>query len=166
MSIVLNTDFKGEYKVPNTCFDELDVFIEKYEKHYLLQLLGAELYGLFKADLTVIDPQTPQTARFLSVFNEFDLDISACLFSSSGMRKMLVKFIYFHYVRESQLLNTVGGTVSNAVELGLPASYKSNIIQAFNEGVDDFKTIQWYICDNTTDYPEENTQYLDYTSGI
>ncbi len=93
MSIVLNTDFKGEYKVPNTCFDELDVFIEKYEKHYLLQLLGAELYGLFKADLTVIDPQTPQTARFLSVFNEFDLDISACLFSSSGMRKMLVKFI-------------------------------------------------------------------------
>lgn len=166
MSIVVTTDFKGEYKLPNTCFNELETFIEVYTKKYLVKLLGADLYALFIADLTTTDPQEPQTARFLSIFNAFDIDQSDCVFSSDGIRKMLVKLIYFHYVREGQLLNTAGGTVSNAVELGLPAPYKNNLVQAFNEGVADFKVIQWYICENEADYPEENTQYLDYTSGI
>jgi len=34
MSIVVNTDFKGEYNVSKNCYDQLDTYIEKYEKKY------------------------------------------------------------------------------------------------------------------------------------
>jgi len=166
MSIVVNTDFTGEYNISKNCYDQIDFYIEKYEKKYLLKLLGAELYDLFISDLTVTNPQVPQTQRFLDIFNSFNIDESSCVVTSEGIRKMLTQLIYFHYVRENQVINTAGGTVSNSVELGLPASFKGNIVQAYNEGVDNSHAIQWYICDNSTDYPEENIQLLENTSGI
>jgi len=166
MSIVVNTDFKGEYNVSKNCYDQLDTYIEKYEKKYLTKLLGAELYGLFKADLTVTDPQVPQTQRFIDIFDEFSIDENYCVIYSDGIRKMLTQLIYFHYVRENQVVNSATGTVSSAVELGNNASFKGNIVQAFNEAVDNSHAIQWYICDNPTVYPEENIQILRYTSGI
>jgi len=166
MSIVVNTDFTGEYNISKNCYDQIDFYIEKYEKKYLLKLLGAELYDLFISDLTVSDPQVPQTQRFLDIFNSFNIDESSCVVTSEGIRKMLTQLIYFHYVRENQVINTAGGTVSNSVELGLPASFKGNIVQAFNEGVDNSHSIQWFICDKSDIYPEENIQLLENISGI
>jgi hypothetical protein len=166
MSIVVNTDFKGEYNVSKNCYDQIDFYIEKYEKKYLLKLLGAELYDLFIADLTVSDPQVPQTQRFLDIFNEFAIDENYHIVYSQGIRKMLTQLIYFHYVRENQVVNSATGTVSSNVELGLNASFKGNIVQAFNEAVENSHSIQWFICDNPTIYPEENIQILRFTSGI
>ena len=166
MSIVVKTDFIGEYNVSKTCYDQLDTYIEKYEKHYLLKLLGGELYSLFIADLTVNDPQIPQTTRFINLYNPFYDDYESCLVISEGIRKMLVQFIYFHYVRELQFTNSASGTVTNSVELGINAKYQANIVQAYNEGVKNAQAIQWYICKNEDVYPEENIQEVEYTSGI
>jgi hypothetical protein len=79
---------------------------------------------------------------------------------------MLVQFIYFHYVRENQVINTAGGTVSNSVELGLNASFMGNIVQVYNQGVKNAHCMQWYIHENELEYPEENKQPFEYTSGI
>ena len=166
MSIVVKTDFKGEYNVSKNCYDQLDTFIEKYEKKYLIRLLGAELYNLFNADLTTTTPQVPQTQRFIDIFNEFNIDDEDCLYCSDGIRKMLVQLIYFHYVVEIQTENTAGGTVTNSVELGVNASYKNNLVLVYNEGITNAKNIQWYIWDNELEYPEENMQKFEYTSGI
>ena len=166
MSIVVKTDFVGEYNVSKTNYDHLDTYIEKYEKHYLLKLLGGELYGLFIADLTITDPQIPQTTRFINLFNAFYEDYEEQLIISEGIRKMLVQFIYFHYVRELQTENSASGTVTNSVELGVNAKYKGNIVTVYNQGVKNAQAIQWYICKNEADYPEENIQEIDYTSGI
>tara|TARA_R110001606_G_scaffold91591_3_gene204249 strand:+ start:1640 stop:2140 length:501 start_codon:yes stop_codon:yes gene_type:complete len=166
MSIVVKTDFRGEYNISKNCYDQLDFFIEKYENYYLVRLLGAELYTLFIADLTVTNPQIPQTSRFLNIFNLFNIDDNNCIVISEGIREMLVQLIYFHYVRESQVINTAGGTVSNSVELGLNASFMGNIVQVYNQGVNNSHSIQWYICDNLNVYPEENIQILQNTSGI
>jgi hypothetical protein len=166
MSIVVKTDFKGEYNVSKTCYDQLDFYIEKYEHYYLVRLLGAELYTLLISDLTATDPQVPQTARFLSIFNSFDVDNGSCVVSSGGIRNMLVQFIYFHYVRETQTENTAGGTVTNSVELGVNAKFMGNIVQVYNQAVDNSHSIQWYICDNIEDYPEENIQLIENTCGI
>lgn len=166
MSIVVKTDFVGEYNVSKTNYDHLDTYIEKYEKHYLIKLLGGQLYGLFIADLTITDPQIPQTTRFINLFNAFYEDYDEQLIISEGIRKMLVQFIYFHYVRELQTENSASGTVTNSVELGVNAKYKGNIVTAYNQGVKNAQAIQWYICKNEADYPEENIQEIDYTSGI
>lgn len=166
MSIVVKTDFKGEYNVSKTCYDQLSFYIEKYEKYYLLKLLGAELYDLFIADLTVTDPQVPQTQRFIDVFDAFNIDESNCVVQSEGIRVMLTQFIYFHYVRENQVENTANGTVGNNTELGTPKPYFGNIVQVYNQAIDNSSTIQWYIYDNNSTYPEENIQILPYMSGI
>ena len=166
MSIVVKTDFKGEYNVAKTCYDQLETFIEKYEKKYLTRLLGAELYTLFKDDLTTGTPQVPQTQRFTNIFDEFSIDDHDCLYCSDGIRKMLVQLIYFHYVVELQTENTAGGTVMNSVELGVNAAYKNNLVIAYNEGITNAKNIQWYIWDNELEYTEENMQKFEYTSGI
>ncbi len=79
---------------------------------------------------------------------------------------MLVQFIYFHYVRETQTENTAGGTVTNSVELGVNAKFMGNIVQVYNQAVDNSHSIQWYICDNIEDYPEENIQLIENTCGI
>lgn len=168
MAIVLSTDFVGEYAIPQTCFNsvEFDFFIEKYEKVYLVQLMGAELYDLFIADLDGATPQAPQTQRFIDIFEEFQIDDSICLIVSEGMRKMMVQFIYFHYVRENQTLNTANGTVTNSVELGTNAAFQGNIVQAYNQGVRNAHGIQWFILDDHTVYTEENVQPFLFTSGI
>ena len=166
MSIVVKTDFVGEYNVSKTNYDHLDTYIEKYEKHYLLKLLGGQLYGLFISDLTITDPQIPQATRFINLFNSFYEDCEEQLIISEGIRKMLVQFIYFHYVRELQTENSASGTVTNSVELGVNAKYKGNIVTVYNQGVKNAQAIQWYICQNEADYPEENIQEIDYTSGI
>jgi hypothetical protein len=166
MSIVAKEDFKGEYNISKNCYDQLDFFIEKYENYYLVRLLGAELYTLLISDLTATDPQVPQSVRFLNIFNPFSIDQHSCLYYSEGIREMLVQFIYFHYVRENQVINTAGGTVSNSVELGLNASFMGNIVQVYNQGVKNAHCIQWYIHENELEYPEENKQPFEYTSGI
>ena len=79
---------------------------------------------------------------------------------------MLTQFIYFHYVRENQTLNTASGTVTYSVELGTNAAFMGNIVQVYNQGVKNAHAIQWYICDNSATYPEENMQAIEYTSGI
>jgi hypothetical protein len=79
---------------------------------------------------------------------------------------MLVQFIYFHYVRESQVINSASGTVTNSVELGVNAKFMGNIVQVYNQGVKNACSIQWYINENELEYPEENMQPFEYTSGI
>lgn len=166
MSIVANTDFVGEYKISQSCFSELDTYIEKFEKEYLCQLLGAELYDLFVADLTIATPQVPQATRFLDIFNAFNIDDSTCVRKSEGMRVMLKQFIYFHYMRDSNFQQTPTGVTRNVQELGEILPYNGwNLVRSFNEGVENYKEIQWYICDNMEDYTEENTQKLEFISG-
>ena len=166
MSIVVKTDFKGEYNTSKTCYDQLDFYIEKYENYYLVRLLGSELYNLLISDLTATDPQVPQTTKFLNVFNPFSIDEHSYLYYSEGIRKMLVQFIYFHYVRENQVINSASGTVTNSVELGVNAKFMGNIVQVYNQGVKNACAIQWYINENELEYPEENMQPFEYTSGI
>jgi len=166
MSIVVKTDFKGEYNISKTCYDQLDFYIEKYEHYYLVRLLGAELYTFLISDLTATDPQVPQTTRFLNIFTAFSIDAHSCLYYSDGIREMLVQFIYFHYVRENQVINSASGTVTNSVELGVNAKFMGNIVQVYNQGVKNACAIQWYINENELEYPEENMQPFEYTSGI
>lgn len=168
MSIVLTTDFTDEFNVSKTLkTDKLQAYIDRYEKHYLIQLLGAELYDLFIADLTATSPQVPQSTRFLDIFNEFSIDDNDCVRRSEGMRVMLKQFIYFHFVRDSSRFKTSVGVVQNQGDVSTNTPYDGyNLVESYNQGVTNATEIQWFICDNDEDYPEENMQLFELTSGI
>jgi hypothetical protein len=169
MAIVQKSDFKNQYKISTSRFTgtELDEYIDRYEEFYLVKLFGADLYDLFVADLTGTTPQVPQTQIYLDVFNPFNIDDESCLHESVGIKKMLIKFIYFHFVRDMSHYNTTAGTVTNDNENSKQSLYNGfNLLEAYNEGVETFNEIQWYIDKHIEDYPDENMQLLNYASGI
>jgi hypothetical protein len=168
MSILQTSDFTSQYKVSKDCFTDLQSYIDKYEKHYLLRLLGADLYGLFIADLTVPTPQVPQTAIYISLFDAFEIDDdNDCLRISEGIKVMLTQFVYFQFLRDQPNKKKIGGVYRTEIETGTNLGYDGyNLVEAYNQGVKNYKEIQWFICDNDTDYPTENSQPIEYTSGI
>ncbi len=167
MAIIQESDFTGEYKIAKDCYNNLDSYIEKYENQLLVQLLGAELYDLFIADLTPITPQVPQDVRFLAIFNSFNLDDGNCLLTSEGIKTMLIQYVYFFILRDNLNVKTATGTVRMQNENSSAPSYNNfNLVEAYNSSITNYKAIQWYICDNSDTYPEYNGQFQDFINGI
>ena len=168
-TITQPSDYKGEYRINNSCFDDLQLFIDKYEPYYLVRLLGADLKALFYADLTVTTPQVAQTSPYTELFLPFEIDNSDCLYISEGIKTMLVQLIYFHYTREQGHKNTQSGTINVNAENSVKA-LSFNDIAAYNEGVSNYQIIQWYICDNPISSAilddDYNGIHLDFTNGI
>lgn len=164
MGVVSKSDFIGEYFISQTLYDNLDLYIAKYEKKYLIQLLGASLYSLFIADLGT-NP-TPTAQIYKDIFEEFALDNSSCIMVSEGIKKMLIQLIYFEYIRETQLQNTTNGTVKNAAELGEMKNYKNNILRAYNDAVETSYNIQWFINDRKLSYPTFNGQMFHFIGVV
>lgn len=160
--IVSKSDFVGEYFVSQKLYDDLVFFIEKYEKKYLVRILGAKLYALFISDLDTNVNQAPITQIYKDFFNEILEDSSGCIIESEGIRKLLIQFIYFEYIRETQLNNTTNGTAKNSAELGQMAQYKNNILKAYNEAVDNVHAVQWFISSNRSIYPLYNGVLFKY----
>lgn len=167
--IIQDTDFFGtgdQYQLAEDCYNSIQPYINKYEEYYLQELLGSVLYDLLYADITT-PFAGPDTARFQDIFDPFAFDESNQVIRSEGMKEMLKQFIYFHVVRDLSVNKTVTGVVFNSNENSEGPLYKGfNIIEAYNEGVRNARAIQWFVLDNPTVYPEENTQLIRYASGI
>ena len=166
---LLPSDFtKGFYKIASDCYteDDLQEYINKYEKCYLIDLLGCDLYNLFVADLDVpTAPPTPvpQTPRFIEIYNEFCVDDpNACdeVWKSEGMIEMLKGFVYFHYVRDYKFKTTTTGTIVNNNEVSREAQSMeliNGLSERFNAAQSTYWSIRRYIIDKgDVIYPEFN----------
>ena len=163
--IIQSTDFlSGPYSIPQDECSNIQPWIDKYEKQYLIELLGCELYDLFIADLV---DGVPQTQRFIDIYNEFCIDDDSCVRRSEGMKEMVKQLVYFYIMRDLPVRKTQTGVYFNNNEVSNGPTYSNfNLIEGFNDGVRNYHEIQWYIDDNLSTYPEENMQPLDYISGI
>lgn len=155
MSIVVNSDFIGKYELTLTQYntDLIDSYIERYEKQYLIKLLGGSLYDLFIADIT---NHVPTTAKYLAIFNPLYVDLFCGTLVSNGIKEMLIGFIYYHYTLDAQQQQTSVGVVAPKGENSDNISMNSIIQNRFNENVESFKAIQSYIQTNSNDYPTFN----------
>lgn len=164
-NIIQIADFKNtEYQLPEQKYSTYQNYLDKYEKYFLVQLLGAELYSLFIADLV---SGVPQTARFLDIYNSFELDDGGCVRYSEGIKAAVMEYVYFYAVRDLPVKKTNTGVVFNDNEVSVGPMYSGyNIVESYNEAIINAHAIQWFICDNSTDYPEYNGQILNLTSGI
>jgi hypothetical protein len=145
---------------------DLQLFIDKWEKRYLQEMLGCALYDLFVADLVA---GIPQNAIYLSIYNEFCVDENNCgrQKRSEGIIEMIEKFIYWKYTRDQKVRNTPSGNVVNENEASRETDFPATrIYTTYNEGVESYCSIQWYICDNSTDYPTYNGITKQKTSWL
>jgi len=150
-------------------------YISKYEKKYLIDLFGFDLYELFIADLV---DGTPTSERFLDVYNVLYYNPVGNVFIpidaaytgwasqfknckkeptySEGISTMLKGFVFFHFVRDMDLNVSSTGVVVNKNENSDRADAKTLefIELRFNEAVDSFKVIRNYMIGNSSTYPE------------
>ena len=147
---------------------ELDAMIADVEEDTLQDLLGCDLYTLFIADLTANTPQTPQTQIYIDIFEPFCFDHVLCgPQKSKGMIDMLKGFVYFEWHRYNQNKSTSSGVVradsenSNSVSGEAFGTYNK-----YNRAIETYRSIQQYIYDNSTSYPEFEGVRKLFTSAI
>lgn len=141
---------KGMYEAP-----KIQAYIDKYERQYLVKLLGVELFKLFEADLVA---GVPQTAKYLALYNSFEYDEVNCgIYISEGMVEMVKGFVYYQYLKDMTNVVAVSGNVRQMGENSENVSTLNTMIYTrYNDSVRTYKAIQKFICDNNSDYLDYN----------
>lgn len=148
----------GKYELHTGAYDvaRLQDYIDKYEKRYLTELLGVDLYNEFQADLT-LGGGTPTEQRFIDIFEPLSVDYNWTIIYSEGLIEMLKGFIYYEYIKDQISQMTPIGMVTPASQNSRESnSLYLQIYTRYNEAVRMYKAIQEYITDNSADYSEFN----------
>ncbi len=169
MSILTVNDFKtGEYYIPTKGVNQVadfEEYIDKYELTYLSKLFGKELYELFIADLA--GGSTPTTPRFIFIFDPFLDQEHHCLYESKGIKEMLKGLLYFHYLRDRvSTVTTDGIQLTSSENAETMNGISHSLISRYNQGIETFKVIQHFMCDNPDIYPEFKGVYQHFAHGF
>lgn len=146
--LVQKSDFVGKYALALSINDKVDDYIELYEERYLRECLGIELFDAFKND---VEDYLPQTEKYLTLYNKIFFVEFGEFFASQGMKEMLLGFIYFEYVRDSSIAQSMVGGVATQAETAQMVGY-NYLYQRYNEAVYSYQTIQLYIQNHKDDY--------------
>ncbi len=155
--LISSNDFTGKWSLAKSNEDSIDEYIEEYEEKFLTELLGKELFDLFVADLSgyVADVSVgvPVDQIYLKIFNPFTEKIRGYVVASEGMKRMLVGLIYFYYVRDNAVKQTMNGAVNQVTEVAT-TSDNTFLYPRYNQAVVTYQSIQNYIMENkTATYP-------------
>lgn len=167
MAFVSDGDFVGKFSLTTNGYEttDLNIYIERYEKKYLVELFGLELYELWFASVELPLPEPIYTKLKDAFFDQLECGE---ILESKGIQDMLLGFIYFHWLRDSKVTQTINGGVKVQSELSeRGGNQNSNLFGRYNESIDTYKAIQRYILENDDIYPtfkgvEKNYAYLTW----
>jgi len=153
------TDFEaGKLQISTTCYTDgtLQLCIDQTEEKTLQDLLGCELYALFIADWDAPIAGEFSEQRFIDIYNPFCEDGNICnIKRSEGVKSMLMNYIFFEYMRVQAFNNRTTGMNKTKSENSERADFNEYGLDAmYNTGVLTFEAIRWYICENSSTYPE------------
>jgi len=152
--LIVKADFVGKYALATSTKgnDNIDDYIARYEEKTLRELLGIELFDLFEADVDT-PTKLPITQIYLDLYNELTFKNGSLIYNSFGLKNILLSIIYFYYVRDNVVKQTVNGDQKIQSEVS-SQSDQSYLLLRYNEGVDSYNAIQKYCILNKTDvYP-------------
>ncbi len=151
--LIVKEDFVGRFEISQDNFSILGSFIDDYEEGLLIELLGVELFKLFKLDINNTTKK-PNTTKYLVLYDPFSADHQHGIIISKGMKEMLLGFIYCEYTKKLPFKSTIIGSVINAPEISTNAEFNySNFYKFYNDAVDTHESIRWKI---------QQTQSVDY----
>lgn len=162
------TDFVGKFELHTGMYDQAKLisYIDRYEKKYLVQLFGVELFNDFIADLGLgIVPNSPNFKKVFYPFNE-QLDMRMIVISE-GILDMLKGFIYFEYAKDLFNQMTPFGNVSQKSEnSSVVTSLNSMMYTRYNESVKTYRAIQAYMMFNSTEPTGQIVDFIMDNTGI
>lgn len=150
MALVQPGDFTGKFSITLNGYKTTDfaTYIERYEPILLAELLGVELYNLF-----IVDIELPLPDEIYTKLKEPFMEQPNCeILNSYGIVDMLCGFIYFLWLRDEKVQQTINGGAKLKGE-NSERSGDSDLFQRYNESVDTYKAIQSYIMENSDVYP-------------
>lgn len=160
MGLVIDAeDFTGFYKISQKCKNELNDFIDEFERDQLEDLLGCDLAQLFIDDLSF--QKIPQSQRFTVIFNELCFEDECDQWKSQGIKKLLLGAIYYLFAGDVSVKVTDSGLVKPDVSTSKKANFfekSGHIERRWNRSVVSYQAIQQYIKQNASTYPEYNGQ--------
>lgn len=147
--LIVASDFTGKFAIPQNAFSDLDGFITDTEESYLIDLLGADFYVAFKANLVNKVPVLP---KYKTLYDPLAFDYGNKSYDSKGMKKMLLGFIFFDYMRQIKYKPTEMGMVSNVMDTSKTEAVGS-LYKYLNDATEIHNIIQVYVLlKNPADY--------------
>ncbi len=157
LNITYNDFGKGKYELHHGMYEQskIQAYIDKYERIYLVKLLGVELFNLFVADLLA---GVPQASIYTKIYEAFEYDNVNCNINiSEGMLDLVKGFVYYQYLRDMTNNVAVTGNVRPLGENSENVSTLNSMIYTrYNDSVRTYKAIQQYMCDYSSDYLKYN----------
>jgi hypothetical protein len=147
--LIIDDDFTGKWKLTLGNNDDVDSYIETYEEKFLIELLGKELFDLFEAQVT---DRVVADGIYKTIYNPFVVKISGCTVTSEGMKKMLLGLLYFEYVRDNRVKQSMNGAVEQQTEVSTPSD-NSFLHLRRNEALRTYAAIQSYVYNDSANYP-------------
>ena len=158
--IIASSDFSSIIATDVYTVEEIDGAIDTYELQLIYELLGVELAKLFLDDLS---GGVPTTQRFTDIFESWFKTINNEVVQSIGMKQMLVWWVFFFYVREQWQDNSIQGNVENDGSINRDSRMSYATLQKnYNTAIKTYKSIQAFIEDNLTTYPEYKGMCKEY----
>ena len=164
--LIVKSDFVGKYALATSTKgnDNIDAYIAEYEEQILIDLLGLELFELFKAD---VDSGTklPVDQIYLALYERLNFEYCNYLLTSFGIKNILLSIIYFYYVRDNTAKQTVNGSVEIQTEVSQPSN-KAYLLLRYNEAITSYSVVQRYCLEKADVYPTFKGVYKQVASLI
>ena len=151
MAIITVDNFVNKYELTLTDFNttQLTSYIDRYETIALVELFGVELYDLWVIGIGASDP------IYTFLRDSFTVQLSnGVILNSRGVIDMLTGIVYFYYSRDIMAQQSSNGVVEKKGENSENVSgYFANIQSRWDEAIETYNAIQYYVSDNLDVYP-------------
>lgn len=119
----------------------LDAYITRYEKEYLIKLLGQDLYAEFVAGLE----EDPVPQKWIDLKNE--------IVDETFKVSPIANYVYCKWQYQNYTKNVGIGQVKNKAENAVVVRPYDMQVMAWNDMVDMGKDVLKFVYSNITDYP-------------
>ena len=149
---VNSEDFTGKFQISQGMYNSADIddFIQRYELRYLVELLGVDLYNLYYADSVNEPDHIPASQIYKDLYYAFNKQYDFTLCISTGIKDMLIGFIWWEYNKALLSENTLSGEVKKSSENSTPVV--STMYARYNESIKTYRSIQTFIMKNYNQY--------------
>lgn len=169
MIILQVSDFdSGKFELHSGMYTQNNIleYINKYEKRYIIDLLGATLGNAFITEVQA-NFGVPITPEFVDIFNPIEVDYSLEIIQSDGIKEMLKGFIYYEYLKDQVSQITAVGMVTPKGENS--EKVNSLFIQMYNRYNDacrSYKGVQKFIWTKRGDYSDFNGRAKQFITWL
>ena len=146
-------------------FADLQTYLtDAHETAILYKIMGKTEADLLIADLDASGD--PQSAKWIAIFSDFNFVTSNISWNCIGVKEILKYFVYSEYVGGQSIVNSIAGNVTQSFEASSPEQLIKKADVIWNRAARNVDILQYYMSQNSTDYPNLISCSIEYNSPI